>query len=168
MNCPACGHALTSTRAGAVTVDVCTGGCAGLWFDQFEIRKFDEPHEGEGESLLDVPRDDALVIDHARRLRCPKCSDSVMMRHCWSAKQSVEVDECGVCGGYWLDHGELKRIRSLFKTEDERREAARRYFRDVLGEDIARMKTQGEKGLRVARRIGHLLRFLRPSYYIEG
>ena len=47
-----------------------------------------------------------------------------MMLHFFSVKQQVQVDECPSCAGIWLDCGELLRIRSEFKTEDERKQAA--------------------------------------------
>jgi Zn-finger nucleic acid-binding protein len=168
MTCPACGRELKGRTIGGIVVDVCDGGCAGIWFDQFEIREFDEAHEGAGESLLDVARDASIRVDHTKRLDCPKCSDSVMMRHFWSAKQEVEVDECGVCGGFWLDSGELKRIRSLFKNDAERKEAARQYFKDVLGDELAEFKARGRGQLESARKIAWMFRFLCPSYYIGG
>lgn len=37
MNCPACARELTKTTAGPITVDACVGGCAGVWFDNFEL-----------------------------------------------------------------------------------------------------------------------------------
>ena len=45
VKCPACGNNLTEKKFGEVTVDVCEGGCGGVWFDWFEFKKVDEPHE---------------------------------------------------------------------------------------------------------------------------
>ena len=36
MKCPACGNTLHEMNAGSVTVDVCTEGCGGIWFDRNE------------------------------------------------------------------------------------------------------------------------------------
>ena len=35
-----------------------------------------------------------------------------MMRHPFSVKREIEIDECPNCAGYWLDHGELDAIRN--------------------------------------------------------
>jgi Zn-finger nucleic acid-binding protein len=35
-----------------------------------------------------------------------------LKRHFFSAKKHVEVDHCPNCGGYWLDAGELEKIRA--------------------------------------------------------
>lgn len=168
MNCPACGRELKQLTVSDVTVDVCKGGCGGIWFDQFELRKFDEPHEAVGEALLEVDRDSGVVVDHTQRLKCPKCSDIVMMRHFFSVKREVEVDECPGCAGFWLDVGELGRIRSQFNSEKEREEAAHRYFEEVFGDKFVKMRAESAERTARARRIAHIFRFICPSHYIPG
>ena len=128
MKCPVCSSQLREKTVGDITVDICEGGCGGIWFDNFELKKFDEPHESAGETLLDIEQDESITFDHSKRLKCPKCDDIVMMRHFFSVKKEVEVDECPNCAGVWLDPGELGKIRDLFNTEEERHEAAKEYF----------------------------------------
>jgi Zn-finger nucleic acid-binding protein len=168
MNCPACANVLEQMTAGDVVVDVCKGGCGGIWFDQFELKKFDEPHESAGEALLDIERDESLTVDHTKRLKCPKCDDIVMMRHFFSVKHEVEVDECPGCGGFWLDYGELGKMRSLFNTEQERRQAADKYFSEVFGHQLAAMTAESEAKAEKAQKIARMFRFICPSYYIPG
>jgi len=168
MKCPACENTLQQMTAGGVVVDVCKGGCGGIWFDNFELEKFDEPHESAGEILLDIERDESLVVDHTRRLKCPKCDDIVMMRHFFSVKKGVEVDECPGCAGFWLDAGELRKIRGLFKTEEERHRAAEEYFEEIFGDSLRAMKAESEEKLARTRKIVNLFRFICPSYYIPG
>lgn len=110
MKCPACFNELTEIQVGSVQVDVCQGGCGGVWFDSFELQKVDERSE-MGEPLLHLKRDPSVVVDHSRKRSCPRCSDIKLRRHFFSPKRRVEVDECPNCGGYWLDAGELDRIR---------------------------------------------------------
>jgi len=168
MKCPACSNQLQEMTVGDVTVDVCRGGCGGIWFDSFEFKKFDEPNESAGEELLDVEQDASIVVDHTKRLKCPKCDDIVMMRHFFSVKKEVEVDECPGCGGFWLDAGELRKIRSMFNTEEERHKAAGEYFSEVFGADFAAMQAEDEAKLAKARRVSNMFRFICPSYYIPG
>jgi Zn-finger nucleic acid-binding protein len=151
-----------------VTVDVCKGGCGGVWFDNFEIKKFDEPHESAGEALLEIERDENITVDRTKRLKCPKCDDMVMMRHFFSIKKEVEVDECPNCAGFWLDAGELRKIRSLFDTEEERHQAAEQYFSEVFGDKLAAMRARDEAELAKAQKIASMFRFICPSYYIPG
>ena len=168
MKCPACENILQKMTVGGVAVDVCKGGCGGIWFDNFELKKFDEPHESAGEALLDIERDESVIVDHTKRLKCPKCDDVVMMRHFFSVKKGVEVDECPSCAGFWLDAGELRKIRSLFKTEEERHKAAEEYFEEVFGDHFKAMKAQSEEKLAKTRKIVNLFRYICPSYYIPG
>jgi len=168
MKCPVCGNVLQEMTVGNVTVDVCKGGCGGIWFDNFELKKFDEPNESAGESLLDIERDASIVVDHTKRLKCPKCDDIVMMRHFFSVKKEVEVDECPNCGGFWLDAGELRKIRGMFNTEEERHKAADEYFSEVFGDKLAATEAEDEAKLNKARKISNMFRFICPSYYIPG
>ena len=168
MKCPACENILQEMTVGDVAVDVCKGGCGGIWFDNFEFKKFDEPHESAGEALLDIERDESIVVDHTKKLKCPKCDDVVMMRHFFSVKKGVEVDECPGCGGLWLDAGELRKIRSLFNTEEERHKAAEEYFEEVFGDHFKAMNAEGKDKLANTRKIVNVFHYICPSYHIPG
>jgi len=168
MKCPACRNELTPITVEDITVDVCENGCGGIWFDAFELQKVDEPKESAGERLLDIQRDKNIRVDLSQRRNCPKCQNTVMMQHFFSVKREVTVDECYQCGGFWLDYGELGRIRSLFGSEKERREAAKKYFEDVFGEELAKMHQESKEKMERAQRIARMFRFICPSYYIPG
>lgn len=168
MTCPTCGHELREIRAGDIKVDTCKGGCGGLWFDQFELKKVDERHETAGEILLDIVRDRSLKIDREKRRLCPKCPTMVLMRHFFSVKKQVEVDECPECGGVWLDPGELATIRHEFKSEADRNKAAEEYFSEIFDGQLAAMRAESEAKLEHARKIAWIFRFICPSYYIPG
>ena len=58
---------LTARKVGELTVDVCDGGCGGVWFDNFELQKVDESHEAAGESLLAIEKDDSVTVDDSVR-----------------------------------------------------------------------------------------------------
>lgn len=168
MKCPACGNALQEMTIEGITVDVCEGGCAGIWFDNFELEKVDEAHEAAGQGLLDLDRDDSITVDHEKRRNCPKCGDQIMMRHFFTVKREVEVDECPACAGMWLDQGELGHIRSQYATEEERSQAAQEYFEELFGQELAQMRAESQEKLGRAERIANLFRFICPSYYIPG
>jgi Zn-finger nucleic acid-binding protein len=112
MKCPACFNELAEVHVGSVKVDVCRGGCGGIWFDAFELQRVDEEQEVAGEHLLEIEHNPHLVVDLARKRECPRCDGMKLKRHFFSAKRQVEVDECPNCAGYWLDAGELARIRA--------------------------------------------------------
>ena len=168
MDCPACGNELTQVKADGVTIDVCQGGCGGLWFDAFELRRFDEPGEEEGQILLDIEKDASVRVDRARRYHCPACGDVVLMRHFWSPKREIEVDECPKCGGMWLDTGELGAIRAQFESEVDRRRAVDRFIDEEFGATFEHLRNRSGGGLAKARRIARMFRLLCPTYYIPG
>jgi hypothetical protein len=140
MICPACDHALTEMRLGKLPVDVCQGGCGGLWFDNFELQKADD--EFAAEAILRIQRDDHRLVDYERRRPCPRCDGVVMMRHFFSGRRETEVDTCPSCGGVWLDAGELAAIRREVRQTKPMEDAARAYFRRLFEQDY--MKTRGQ------------------------
>lgn len=168
MECTVCGNVLTTMTVGGITVDVCKGGCAGIWFDRYELMRADEADESAGEGLLDVARDPNLEVDLSERLHCPKCPEIVMMRHFFSAKRQVVVDECPNCGGHWLDPGELRTIRTEYASEEERERAASEYFSEVFGPEFAAAHAETEEDLARAHNVARAFRFICPSYYIPG
>ena len=169
MKCPACGNLLSPITVGGVTVNACQGGCGGIWFDRFELNKVDEPSQSAGESLLHIERNPAIQPDRNKRplLMCPKCG-VIMMRHFFSVKKQVLVDECPECAGTWLDAGELATIRTEFKTNEDRKQAAEEYFDEVFGKQLAQLHAQDKESAARAQKIAHMFQFICPSYYIPG
>jgi Zn-finger nucleic acid-binding protein len=111
MKCPACFNELTEVQVGAVKVDICHDGCGGIWFDAFELRRVDEQHEAAGDHLIHIQRDPKVIVDPSRKRACPRCEGVKLQRHLFGPKSKVEVDHCPNCAGYWLDAGELEKIR---------------------------------------------------------
>ena len=161
MECPACENQLQQITVSGIEVDVCKGGCGGIWFDNFELKKFDEKHEANGQELLEIERDENIVVDNTQKRKCPKCDDMVMMRHFYSTKKEVEIDECPQCGGFWLDAGELERIRNLYKNEAEKQEATKKYFSEILTVNQIHNEAETER----IRMISSIFRFISPSFY---
>src|ERR1051325_4394909 len=111
-------------QVGSVEGDVCQRGCGGIWFDAFELQQVDEEEERAGEHLLEIKRDVQVVVDPKRKRECPRCEGVKLMRHFFSAKRRVEVDQCPSCNGYWLDAGELAAVRAERAETDKANEAA--------------------------------------------
>jgi Zn-finger nucleic acid-binding protein len=150
MKCPACFNELTQLQVGKLVVDVCQGGCGGIWFDAFELQQVDEEHESAGEPLMQIPKDKRVVVDSVRKRDCPRCNGVKLHRHFFSAKRKVEVDECPNCGGYWLDAGELAAIRAERNADAKMQEAQKGV---ISGETIRYLyKLQSETRRRSAAR----------------
>lgn len=168
MFCPACGDALQERTIGDVTVDVCDGGCGGIWFDKNELHHFDEPQESAGTKLLSIRRDPDRNVDTSTRYDCPRCERYVMQRHFFSVKMHVQIDTCPGCGGHFLDAGELSSVRSLFDTEEERMAAAEEFWDEVMEVEMAESREDVEKSLAQSRRLAGIFRFLSPSFFLPG
>jgi Zn-finger nucleic acid-binding protein len=91
-----------------------------------------------------------------------------MMRHFFSIKKQVEIDECAGCAGIWLDTGELSEIRSLFDSEEARHQAAEKVFSDLFGPQLEALAKEREANAERAKRIANMFKFLCPSYYLPG
>lgn len=167
MNCPACGTAMTEVAAGDAKVQACKGGCGGLWFDEWALGKVDQPDQSAGESLLNIPKNPAITVDPNQPRKCPR-DQSPMLRHFWSVKRAALVDECPKCEGMFLDPGELAEIRSEYKTDAERHQAADAYYDEMFDKQLAGMLKQDKAKVESARKVARALKFICPSYYIPG
>ncbi len=140
MKCPACDRELSPRDLESVTVDVCDGGCGGIWLDAFELARVDEELPAE---IKDIARDPGLVVDDVRKRSCPRCASVKMQRHLFSADHRVEVDSCPGCGGYWLDAGELSAIREDVKKPESDRKPIRVH---VASKSAPKEKESGNVG----------------------
>jgi Zn-finger nucleic acid-binding protein len=168
MKCPVCTNELSARTVAGVTLDTCDGGCAGIWFDQFEFKKFDEKKEPDAETLLHLKINPAVQRTASMQLSCPKCLSFKMIRHFSSVKRKVTVDDCPNCAGVWLDAGELTEIRNEFETEYDRKKAAETLFTEMFEGDMKLEHQQSLASAGKARAFANALRFICPSFYVPG
>ena len=121
IECPACGKKMEKIfmPSAGVNLDVCVDGCGGIYFDNRELNKFDEKHEDIEPLIKAFEGKTYSKIDTAETRICPVCSMK-MVKNYASAKHEVQIDECYSCGGKFLDHCELDKIREQYATEEER------------------------------------------------
>jgi Zn-finger nucleic acid-binding protein len=111
VECPRDSSPLARLRIGGVDADVCEQ-CGGIWLDNFELARFESPADAMGDALVaHLSQFPSPLLDHSRRLHCPRHPDAVMMRRPFSATTRVQIDQCPDCGGLWLDADELAAIR---------------------------------------------------------
>ena len=110
MKCPACNRKLTEIKVGAVALDVCQGGCGGVWFDADELAHVNDQHRKSGRGLQ-VTWDETITVDDALPRYCPVCPRTKLVRRLFSLGTGVEMDCCPKCQGVWLDFGELETIQ---------------------------------------------------------
>lgn len=93
MNCPACGAPLEARAFDDRTeVDFCPS-CFGVWYD-----------------LADLAVSLDLAEGRAGTRRCPRDGAGMMSGRLEGSK--VEADRCLTCGGFWLDAGEVNKLRA--------------------------------------------------------
>ncbi len=158
MDCPVCSKAMVEKDFGISTkVNVCEGGCKGIWFDYLELRMLDEKNEGTGEALqaaLHYPR----TNDNNRApLNCPKCG-SMMHAHKYERDREVNVDECYSCGGFFLDSGELKDIRDRYMSDEEQDNYVHQLIGGIPACNKADVVGRENDRAKAARNVGVLLR----------
>lgn len=164
IDCPVCRRPLTVLAVGRTLIDVCHEGCGGIWFDSFELQRLDEHHEGEGRLAAHIERHPEVARDPAQRLRCPRCHDVVLRQHFFSVKQQVEVDSCPGCGGYWLDHGELCRIRAEFNTAAAREKATAKFLENLDDEHVGKPCPQALMKANRAQSLSAMLKLVGSRY----
>ncbi len=166
MDCPTCNKKLEVISIEEIQLDVCKNGCGGIWFDNFELKKMDEPHEFTDENIIDlVSVGSPAEHEQTKKRNCPKCQDVTMMQNFFSVKKEVQVDHCPKCAGYWLDEGELLKIRKQFTTEDERKNAASACFSSLFDDELSAMKKESDLKAEQAQKIVNMFRLISPSYY---
>ena len=109
MICPVCRVDLKSSDLGEygfVIIDVCPT-CQGSWFDKGELDRLDESVWTDVEKA----EFDNVGSDH-KSVRCPKCDVELEPLSPTDAKTLI-VDRCPSCLGFWLDRGELDRVREV-------------------------------------------------------
>jgi Zn-finger nucleic acid-binding protein len=165
MECPVCSKEMVEQDFGGIKVDVCKDGCKGIWFDWAELIKLDEKNEGFGTALEEALHYPLKNDENRGTIKCPKCGIQ-MHTHKYQSSKEINVDECYVCGGFFLDSGEIKAIRDTFMNEEDEEKYTETLLKDIPAYQEAKKNLEKEK-LR-AQAIRNYTRFLRLSYYITG
>ena len=152
IECPACGCEMKKiyVEDAEACVDICTDGCGGIYFDNREFEKFDEPHENVDAILKELEGKEFKETDTREVRICPVCN--VPMVKAGSGVSGVEIDVCYTCGAKFLDNGELEKIREGKLEENNKLELLldemyKREMKSIVGDNQKRPAT---KGLRVA------------------
>ena len=135
--CPVCGKEMKKifSKENNLAVDICVDGCGGMFFDNRELKKFDEESENI-DFILDVIKDKEYPnYKQNKQINCPFCN-AVMVKNYTDINKNTEIDECYSCGGIFLNSGELLKIRSEYKTEKERKEKFNAFFKQKFSEMI--------------------------------
>lgn len=90
-----------------MTIDMCYGGCGGIWFDAGELEAVSPRAAATLHDIWHVP----IETIHFETLRmCPRCENVGLERRYYSELKRVDVDQCPQCLGIWLDAGKFSHI----------------------------------------------------------
>jgi uncharacterized protein len=114
MQCLRCGHEMDIQIKGeageVIEVDVCPE-CSGTWLDSRELAKLDDNFFVDVEEI-DFENVQPTTMD--AELKCPRCWDTPTLAKVRPSRHPVVVlDTCPTCHGFWLDRGEMEKIRQL-------------------------------------------------------
>ncbi|MBC7773320.1 MAG: zf-TFIIB domain-containing protein [Pyrinomonadaceae bacterium] len=114
MACPKCQAPMSVVTAEEIAVDRCTA-CAGLWLDALELDKLMDSRRTAKQ--VDVgPEADRQKLPQEKRYRCPRDrSDLIVLTDL--GQRHIKYESCTVCGGIFLDAGELKDLDELTLRE---------------------------------------------------
>lgn len=119
MKCPACQNPLQKKNAGAdLTLDICYGGCGGIWFDYTELERASASAPA-ATTLHSIWQVSSNAAQPGRTRSCPRCSEQALERQWFSQSKSVEIDQCPQCRGVWLDAEEFSKIYDELKATRE-------------------------------------------------
>ncbi len=143
LKCPACQKEMTKVfvPSEGVNVDICLDGCGGVYFDNREFKYFDEQHEDIDEITKSIEGKEFVKVDESLPRTCPVCG-ARMVKNFASVKKEIQVDECYACGGKFLDHGELEKIRAQYATEAERSADIMQEVYSTVGIEIKKLEEE--------------------------
>jgi hypothetical protein len=118
MKCPACKNSLREKNTGGMTVDICYGGCGGIWFDAAELERVSVSAPA-ATTLHSIWQIQPGNVQPTEARLCPRCPEQVLERSWYSDLKQVEIDRCPKCGGIWLDAGEFSSIYEEVKAARE-------------------------------------------------
>ncbi|MBN2342592.1 MAG: zf-TFIIB domain-containing protein [Deltaproteobacteria bacterium] len=112
MKCPRCDQEMATQLKGqgadAFEVDTCAA-CNGIWLDAEELNKMDDNLFVSVEEISYSP---AAADESDNTLVCPRC-DKPMDKVHPEQFSDVVVDNCPECKGFWLDAGELDKMKDI-------------------------------------------------------
>lgn len=112
MKCPRCakemGAQIKGQGADVFEVDTCDT-CGGIWLDAEELNKMDDNFFVAVEEITYSP---AKTNESDKSLGCPRCSGPMDKVHP-EEFDTLVLDNCPTCKGFWLDAGELEKMKDV-------------------------------------------------------
>ncbi len=135
--CPACGKEMEKIPVPNydLCLDICTDGCGGIWFDNRELKYFEEQSKDIEPIKKATENKEFQKVDPSTTRICPVCNTK-MVKNNTGATGKVQIDECYCCGGKFFDYNEIIAMREEYKNNEERSQAALDLFKKMYGAEI--------------------------------
>jgi uncharacterized protein len=149
IECPACKKMMKKVfiPEDNINIDICINGCGGMFFDNRELKKFDEKSESIDEILNTISGKTFEKVNQDNIRICPVCG-SKMVKNYTSIKKQIQIDECYACGGKFLDAGELQTLRTEYDTEAERGADVVKLINVTVGPVIQEMNEEHQNAIK--------------------
>ena len=146
IKCPACGKDMEKIfiKSEGINIDICVNGCGGIFFDNREFDKFNESHEDISIIEEKYKNKTYAPVNEDKERVCPACGGK-MVKNTSAAGGDVKTDDCYICGGKFLDYGELQKIREEYENDKLRKEAAIDYLFNKAGVELHQLEIETTK-----------------------
>jgi Zn-finger nucleic acid-binding protein len=105
IKCPKCGKMMAQVQEAGVTIDRCRS-CGGIWLDALEMEKILAKRGAADRIDVKAPVIESRTGQKGATL-CPR-DKSLLIRMVDHDQPHVQYESCKVCGGAFLDSGELR------------------------------------------------------------
>jgi Zn-finger nucleic acid-binding protein len=112
--CPKCGRAMRSVYIEAMQIHRCTQ-CGGLWMRATDKDRLLASHRAV-EAVDRGSVETGRTMDRMTHITCPE-DHSPMIHQVDPQQPHIGYESCSVCGGVFLDAGELKDLEDLTLLE---------------------------------------------------
>ena len=121
--CPACNAAMKKIclPEQGINIDICTEGCGGMYFDNRELQKVQQDDNSINTILESLENKEFQTINQDATRVCPACGTNMVKM---GGNVGIEYDVCNVCGGKFLDNGELKKMSEFVVKGEDKLDAA--------------------------------------------
>ena len=114
VRCPACGKEMVKIFANKTAyIDICLDGCGGLFFDNGELEKFNQPNKKIDDILYFYEGNVKFEKPSKNKQRICACGAYMNEINYGETK----IDACSLCKAKFLDAFELQQIRDSYKTK---------------------------------------------------
>ena len=139
-SCPRCEMALVAAHVRKSEINICPQ-CYGLWLDPVEFKFLTSERDVYADESIPKIYEKIPIAntpENQMYIRCPRCQD-IMNRINFKKTSGIIIDQCAD-HGFWLDAGELERIRCFVANVDTEAELSKRI--DLNKEEIKNLNQE--------------------------